>query len=134
MNTTFTLQQIDEAHSKVKSGADFPAYISEIKSFGVISFETYVSDGHTVYRGINNFSIESAGIYEQKNINEHCNSDAFVLYLKNHQQGKTDFFQFCEDCAVTGIEKWVVDLNALTCIYFNKSRDKVLTEQIPAGE
>ena len=36
----FTVQQIKEAHSKVKSGADFPKYIQEIKGFGVIGFTT----------------------------------------------------------------------------------------------
>ena len=34
----FTVSQIKEAHSKVKSGADFPKYIQEIKGFGVIGF------------------------------------------------------------------------------------------------
>ena len=31
----FTVEQIKAAHSKVKSGADFPSYIKEIKSLGV---------------------------------------------------------------------------------------------------
>lgn len=31
----FTVQQIEDAHSKVKTGAEFPNYIQEIKSFGV---------------------------------------------------------------------------------------------------
>ena len=33
----FTVNQIKEAHSKVKSGADFPAYIQDIKKLGVYS-------------------------------------------------------------------------------------------------
>ncbi len=43
----FILDQIEAAHSKVKSGADFPEYIKELKQFGVTSYETFVSDGHT---------------------------------------------------------------------------------------
>lgn len=31
----FTVEQIKTAHSKVKSGADFPAYIQDIKKLGV---------------------------------------------------------------------------------------------------
>lgn len=31
----FTVEQIEEAHSKVKSGTDFPNYIQEIKNLGV---------------------------------------------------------------------------------------------------
>ena len=45
----FTVTQIEEAHSKVKSGADFPKYIQEIKSFGVLGFTTWVKDSHTDY-------------------------------------------------------------------------------------
>lgn len=30
----FTLEQIELAHSKVKSGAEFPRYIQEIKELG----------------------------------------------------------------------------------------------------
>ena len=32
----FTAEQIITAHSKVKSGADFPNYIKDIKALGVI--------------------------------------------------------------------------------------------------
>ena len=32
----FTVEQIKAAHSKVKSGADFPAYIQEIKALGLL--------------------------------------------------------------------------------------------------
>jgi hypothetical protein len=28
----FTIEQIDQAHSKVKSGADFPKYIQDLKN------------------------------------------------------------------------------------------------------
>lgn len=47
----FTTQQIEQAHEKVKSGADFPKYIQEIKGFGVQSFITFVKDSHTEYFG-----------------------------------------------------------------------------------
>ena len=46
----FSLEQIKAAHSKMKSGADFPSYINEIKQLGVIGYATFVSDGHTVCR------------------------------------------------------------------------------------
>ena len=34
----FTIKQIEEAHSKVKSGAEFPNYIQDIKEIGVVAF------------------------------------------------------------------------------------------------
>lgn len=127
----FTIQQIEAAHSKVKSGADFPQYIQDIKKLGVIAFETFVIDSHTKYVGNNDFSIESEGIYAPKNIAEQSDNAKFASYLKSHQRGETDYFRFCEDCAETGIEKWVMDLEAMTCTYYNKSMEVVLTESVP---
>ncbi len=51
----FTLEQIESAYRKVKSGADFPAYICEIETLGVTSFETFVSDGRTDFFGLYNY-------------------------------------------------------------------------------
>ena len=51
----FTVEQIKAAHSKVKSGADFPAYIQDIKKLGVTYYETFVTDGHTDYYGANKY-------------------------------------------------------------------------------
>lgn len=55
----FTIQQIYEAHSKVKSGADFPKYMQDIMELGVTFFETFVFDNHTNYYGANDFQIAS---------------------------------------------------------------------------
>jgi uncharacterized protein YbcV (DUF1398 family) len=49
----FTIEQVKAAHSKVRSGADFPAFIQDIKKLGVTYYETFVSDGHTDYYGSN---------------------------------------------------------------------------------
>ena len=126
----FTIQQIEKAHSKVKSGEDFPEYIAEIKKLGVVAFETFVIDSHTKYTGVNDFEIESEGIYGHKSIVDQSDSEKFTNYLKSHQRGETDYFQFCEDCAQTGVEKWIVDLQAMTCTYYDKLNNTILTESI----
>lgn len=127
----FTVQQIEEAHKKVQSGADFPKYIQEIKSFGVQSFVTFVKDSHTEYFGEENFTTSSDAQYDDLEISETTDSEKFKTQLKAHQQGKTDYFTFCKDCAETGIEKWIVDLNKMTCIYYDKSGNEILVEEIP---
>ena len=98
---------------------------------GVKSFETWVKDSHTNYFGANNFSTQSEAQYPDLSIQETSNKQEFARLLKIHQQGETDYFTFCNHCAETGIEKWVVDLDALTCTYYDKKGDLVLTEQIP---
>jgi uncharacterized protein YbcV (DUF1398 family) len=128
----FTVEQIEEAHEKVTTGADFPKYIQEIKGLGVKGFETWVKDSHTEYFGEDNFRIKSKSKYKALTISEHSDKENFIFQLKLHQQGKTDYFTFCKDCAETGIEKWVVSLNEMTCTYYDKIGNKILVEQIPA--
>lgn len=127
----FTVEQIERAHEKVKSGADFPKYIQEIKAMGVVGFETRVNDSHTVYFGENNFTTKSKPKYNELTIAEISDKENFKTQLKAHQQGKTDYYTFCKACAETGIEKWVVNLNKMTCIYYDKSGNEILSEQIP---
>jgi uncharacterized protein YbcV (DUF1398 family) len=107
----FTIEQIELAHSKIKSGVEFPKFIQEIKEIGVTAFVTYVKDSHTEYFGNNNFQTRSQAMYNELKIEDNCERDRFIEYLKIHQKGKTDYFSFCKHCAETGIEKWMVDLN-----------------------
>lgn len=127
----FTVDQIEAAHAKVQSGADFPKYIQEIKALGVRSFTTWVVDSRTDYAGEGGFQTQSAAKYPALSIADASDEATFRRQLKTHQQGETDYFQFCEDCARTGIEKWVVLLDAMTCTYFDKKGRAILVEQIP---
>jgi len=127
----FTLDQIHHAHSKVKSGADFPAYIRELKSIGVHSYTTYVSGGHTDYSGTEDRKLSTGAKYEALPVSPSSDRDQFIQDLKAHQQGRTDYPQFCKDCAKAGIEKWVVDLKEMTCVYYDQAGEKMLKEEIP---
>lgn len=127
----FTLEQIEQAHKKVKSGADFPRYIQKIKEIGVKGFETWVTDSSTEYFGKNQFSIKSKSTYNELIISNISNKEDFIAQLKIHQQGESDYFTFCKKCAENGIEKWVVNLEEMTCIYFDKIGTEILVEKIP---
>jgi len=128
----FTINQIKEAHSKVKSGADFPRYIHDIKNLGVKKYETYVADGHSVYYDNGNFKISSEPKYAALKIENTSNETQFKNDLKAHQQGKTNYFTFCNDCAKSGIEKWIVDISKMTCTYFDTTGNEILVENIPS--
>jgi uncharacterized protein YbcV (DUF1398 family) len=127
----FTLEQIKQAHSKVKSGADFPSYIQDIKRMGVAHYETFVSTGNSDYYGINHHKVSTGARYGALAVAENPNPEQFKADLKAHQQGKTDFPTFCSDCAKSGIEKWVIRLDNMTCTYYDKAGDEVLVEAIP---
>ena len=128
----FTLQQIKDTHSKVKSGADFPRYVQDIKLLGVASYSTYVSDGHTEYAGRNSFHIETGAKYDAMQISTEPSIEKFSQYLKLHQQAQTDYATFCRHSAETGVEKWTTDTSEMTCTYYDIAGNKMLVEIIPA--
>lgn len=130
---SFTLMQIENAYKKVKTGADFPKYIQEIKDIGVLSFTTLVRNSSTIYNGMNNFQTASEPKYEDLIISEKSNTEKFISQLKAHQMGQTDYFTFCNDCAANGIEKWIVRLDEMTCTYYDKNQNEILIEQIPSN-
>ncbi len=127
----FTIDQIKAAHSKVKSGTDFPAYIKELKNLGVTHYEAFVEDGHTYFFGLNDFKITSPAKYGVLVVAESSDEDQFKAELKAHQEGRTDYPTFCNDAAKSGIEKWVVRMEDMTCTYFDKSGNEILIEVIP---
>lgn len=126
----FTVEQIELAHEKVTSGAAFPKYIQEIKQMGVTAFETWVKDSHTEYFGKNDYQTKSQPQYENLVIANDSDKEKFTHYLKIHQQGETDYFTFCQQCAETGIEKWFVCLDKMTCTYYDKAGSEILIEEI----
>lgn len=104
----FTIDQILSAHSKVKSGADFPAYIKDLIKLGVIGYETFVADGHTDFFGAENFKTSTNAKYNALIISDKNDAVQFQLDLKSHRQSKTNYATFCEDCAKSGVYKWVL--------------------------
>lgn len=84
----FTAEQLKEAHSKVKSGADFPGYAKEIKQLGVTYYNFYVADGHINYFGDNNYQVTIPARYDNLPIADESNVEVFNADLKTHQQGE----------------------------------------------
>lgn len=127
----FTIQQIKEAHSQVKSGADFPRYVQDLIALGVTYYETFVADGHTDYFGTGDYKTSSPARYSEQAIAYVSDAEEFKKQLKEHQQGATDYLTFCESCAKLGVVKWEVCMEKMTCTYRDHSGDELLVEIIP---
>ncbi|MFN8295049.1 MAG: DUF1398 family protein [Chitinophagales bacterium] len=127
----FTINEIKDAHSKVKSGADFPSLVQDLINLGVVYYDSYVIDGHKKYVGKDDYTIEGIAMYSDLDVAVDSNTEQFKHYLKIHQQGQTDYFTFCKNAAETGVEKWTVDTQKMTCTYYDKAGNKMLEEMIP---
>jgi uncharacterized protein YbcV (DUF1398 family) len=128
----FTIAQIKEAHSKVKSGADFPAYIQDLIDLGVQGYDTFVNDGHVEYFGTNNFRVTETDTYDSSVIAALANKERFIEFLVMHQDGQTDYLTFCRHAAQCGIAKWSVNIIEMRCTYFDLSEAAIIIEKIPS--
>ena len=127
----FTLDQIREAHAKVKSGADFPHYIQDLIILGVQKYDIFVHDGHGEYFSADGDTLVSPPKYDTLTVADTSDADGFTERLRAHQQGKTDYMTFCQDSANAGVKKWTVDTTAMTCTYYDKAEKMMLEERIP---
>lgn len=123
----FTIDQIKAAHAKVKSGADFPNYIKELRGLGVKCYVNYVNDGHTEYG-----TVVGPAKYDVKKIPSASDVKKLEAALKLHQGGGSDYLTFCSQAAESGVDKWIVDLEAMTCTYFDVNNRSMVVETIPS--
>ena len=128
----FTIAQIKEAHSKVKSGADFPSYIQDLIELGVQGYDIFVNDGHEEYFGTENYRVAATKNYDSIVITPFANKERFIEFLVMHQDGQTDYLTFCNHAAQCGISKWSVNIIEMTCTYFDQSDAAILIEKIPS--
>lgn len=126
----FTIAQIKEAHSKVKSGADFPVYIKDLIVLGVQGYDIFVNDGHEEYFGSNNYRVAATKTYDTIVIAPLANKERFIEYLVMHQDGQTDYLTFCHHAAQCGIAKWSVNIIEMTCTYFDQLGSAIVIEKI----
>jgi uncharacterized protein YbcV (DUF1398 family) len=128
----FTITQIKEAHSRVQSGADFPAYIQDLIALGVKGYDTFVNDGHVEYFGADNFRAVATETYTNIPIVPSVNKERFIEFLVMHQDGQTDYLTFCNHAAQCGIAQWSVNIIEMTCTYLDQSGAAILIEKIPS--
>lgn len=129
-STMFTLEQINEARSRVKSGADFPTLVHALIQLGVYRYTTWLTDGHSDYEGMDQ-RISSPPGHAPLPIADRSDRDHFVTRVRHHQQGGSDYPTICNEARAAGVQRWVVDTEAMTCTYFTPSGEVVLLERIP---
>ncbi len=130
----FTLQQIRTAHAKSKTGADFPAYIQALKRLGLTGYSFFVADGSAIYYGKDGYEVRGEPVFAQQPIASPADAEALLRTIRIHQQGGSNFQTFCRLAAEMGVEKWTIDMHAMTCTYYDLAGNNMLVEPIPQGE
>jgi len=127
----FTLEQIQQTHARVKTGADFPQYVQDLRQLGLRAYDHYVSDGHNDYRATTGAVLTSPPVGEPLTIAAQGRPDWVAHAIHIHQQGQTDYPTFCRQVAAAGVEKWTVNAEAMMCTYYDRLGQPLVEEPIP---
>jgi uncharacterized protein YbcV (DUF1398 family) len=67
-------------------------------------------------------------------VNGRSDVESLKGIILEHQRCLSDYPTLCRLAGEVGVAKWVCDLFAMTCSYFDKTGQKMHVEQIPVGE
>lgn len=126
----FYLESIKQAQ-KLYTGPDFPKLVSEYKIMGIVTNIYNIETGIVSYVNKQQKIIRDTGIKVDVEIPQNSNYEKAILGLKRNQKGESDFITFCREVAGVGIYKWIVDLENMTCNYYDKQENMIISEIIP---
>jgi uncharacterized protein YbcV (DUF1398 family) len=126
----FTREQIVSALSKVKTGADYPRLVQDLKLIGIRKYDHFVADGSNIYFGDDDYRVTIEHEQTPIPVSNKSSKDKLKHALKIHQKGETDYPTFCIHAGEAGIEKWTLDLKKMTVSYIDKEDKTLLVEAI----
>jgi uncharacterized protein YbcV (DUF1398 family) len=129
----FTLAEVKQARVAMKNNANFVAYIKDIFNLGVVSYNTYVTDGHTDYLGKDKYGVATEPNHDFLKINNTSDISRLTRLLKLYNGKMENSIEFFRNCADAGVKKWTVNTVAMTCTYFDKAGIAMLVEIISGG-
>ena len=126
----FTLDQINDIHERLGRQATLPQYLQALKSIGVEKYDSFITDGHSEYYGVDNQKVVSPPAHEKFTIGKTSNREGLLKHLNLHNQGKTNYVEMSKGLADSGIEKWTFDTHKMTITYYDKDGHRMLVETI----
>lgn len=129
----FSLESIKKAQ-KLYTGPDFPKLVKEYRLMGIILNIYNIETGVVNYINNSGDSIKDMGVKVDFDIPESSIYEKAILGLKRNQNGESDFMTFCTEVAQAGIYKWVVNLETMTCSYYDKNENLIISEIIMSVE
>ena len=126
----FTLDQINEIHKRLGKQTTLSKYLQALKAIGISKCDSFITDGHSEYFGINNQKIVSPPAHKKLTIAAISNREYLLKHLSVHEQGKTDYLKMSQGLAESGTEKWSFDTAKMTITYYDKKGNELLVEAI----
>lgn len=126
----FTLEHIDELHSRYGSAKTLPDYVRALHALGVERYESFLADGHSEYFGQGGYRLVSPAVHELFPIAVASEREAFLQHLHQHELGHTTYLEMSWGLAQSGIKKWIVETGRMTIAFCDKAGREMLVRQI----
>lgn len=126
----FSLESIHRAQN-LFTGPDFPKLVREYRKMGIVTNIYNIEIGLVIYENKNGKQIKDSGIKVNFEIIPSAVYIDALLSLQKNQKGESDFLSFCNEIGKAGIYKWVVNLENMTCNYYDKKETIVISENVP---
>ncbi len=126
----FTIEQINDLHSRLGKAKTLFEYVCALKAIGVEKYDSYLTDGHSEYFGKHGQKVISPPAHDKLSIAKNSDRETFLRHLKLHEQGKTTYIEMSKGLAESGIEKWTVDSSKTTMTFYDRAGNEMLVEII----
>jgi uncharacterized protein YbcV (DUF1398 family) len=126
----FTIEQIEELHERLGSAETLPQYVQSVAALGVVSYSSFVSDGHSEYLGTDGERVVSGAAHGLLAVAEESDGDKFLHHLGRHERGETSYVEMSSGLAESGVDRWTVDTHSMTMTVYDRSGNVLLVRQI----
>ncbi len=126
----FTIGQINDLHDRLGNAETLLEYVCALNAIGVETFDSYLVDGHSEFFGKRGHTVIAPPAHEKLSIAEKSDRGYLLKHLHLHEQGKTTYLEMSQGLAESGIEKWTVDTNKRTMIFYDQAGNEMLVERI----
>ena len=126
----FTLEQVNAIHDELGKSNSLLEYANALRKIGVMSYDSYVSDGHTKYYGKDGHVVETPANNKEYMVTQAYNDELFRRTLKRAEKGKIGYEDMSKELAKAGVDKWTMDTDKHTFTYSDAQGRAVLVEQL----
>jgi len=126
----FTLEQINDVHDRLGKKETLLSYVRALNAIGVEKYDSYITDGHSEFVDKDAQRVESPPANAALPINDVSDGQQARKHLDLHTQGKSSYLEMSEGLADSGVEKWTVDINKMTMVFYDKQENELLVEKV----
>ncbi len=126
----FTLEQINEIHDRLGTIEGLPQYVQALCALGIEKYDSYLTDGHSEYFGMDGQKVVSSAFHETLPISDVSDREKVLEHLDLHNRRETSYLEMSRGLAESGVEKWTVDTRNMTLAYYDRQGNELLIEMI----